>query len=97
MVFGNRVSSKDVDCPNFVGVDEIPKEALRFDKIQNGYVCALIANILLNDVKGQLLNIVEGCGLKDSQEVAVKRMITNVLHETVDHVSECMDLVQKED
>jgi len=97
MKFGNRVSSEDVECSGFVGVDEIPKEMLIFDKSQTGYVSALMANILLNYVKGQLLNIVEGCGIRESQEVAVKRMVTNVLHETVHHVQECMELVQKED
>lgn len=97
MVFDKRISSEEVMCPDFVGVDEIPKEAIIFDKLQTGYVCALMANVLLNDVKGQLLNIVEGIGLPDKQETAIKRMVTNVLHETVNHVDECMTLVQKED
>ena len=97
MVFGKRISSEEAECPNFVGVDEIPKEALMFDKLQTGYVCALMANILLNDVKGQLLNVIEGIGLPDKQETAIKRMVTNVLHETSNHVNECMDLLQKED
>jgi len=97
MEFGKRVSSEEVKCPGFVGVDEIPKGMIIFDKMQTGYVCALSANILLNDVKGQLLNVVEGIGLPEKQEVAIKRMVTNVLHETVDHVRDCMALVEKED
>lgn len=97
MEFGKRVSSEETGCSNFVGVDEIPKEALMFDKLQTGYVGALMANILLNDVKGQLLNIVEGIGLPEKQETAIKRMVTNTLHETVHHVQECMALVEKED
>lgn len=97
MEFGKRVSSEEAECSNFVGVDEIPKEALMFDKLQTGYVGALMANILLNDVKGQLLNIVEGIGLPERQETAIKRMVTNTLHETVNHVQECMELVQKPD
>jgi hypothetical protein len=97
MEFGKRVSSKDVECSGFVGVNEISKEMIIFDKTQTGYVDALMANILLNDVKGQLLNVVEGIGLPEKQEIAIKRMVTNVLHETVRHVQECMDLVEKEE
>jgi hypothetical protein len=95
MNFGKRVSSEEVECSGFVGVNEIPKEAIIFDKTQVGYVDALMANILLNDVKGQLLNIIEGIGLLDRQETAIKRMVTNCLHETVHHVQECMALVGK--
>jgi len=96
MNFGKRASSEEAQCSNFVGVDEIPKEALMFDKLQTGYIDALMANILLNDVKGQLLNVIEGIGLPDKQEIAIKRMVTNVLHETVHHVRECVELVEKE-
>jgi len=97
MEFGKRVSSEEVKCLGFVGVDEIPEGMIIFDKMQIGYVCALSANILLNDVKGQLLNIVEGIGMPDKQEKAIKRSVTNVLHETVRHIQECMALVEKQD
>lgn len=79
------------------GVDEIPAESKIFDNEQVEYVCALSANILLNDVKGQLLNIVEGIGMPERQERAIKRSVTNVLHETVHHISECMELVEKKE
>ena len=85
----------EVKCPNFMGVDEVPEGMIIFDKMQSGYVCALAANILLNDVKGQLLNIIEGIGMPDRQEKAIKRSVTNVLHETHRHISDSMDLVTK--
>lgn len=75
------------------GVEEIPKKYKTFINEQIIYVNALVANILLNDVKGQLLNIVEGIGLPDKQEKAIKRSVTNVLHETVHDIGECMELV----
>ena len=37
-------------------------------------------NDTLGALKRELLNIVEGIGLPEKQEVAVKRMVTDVLH-----------------
>lgn len=88
------MKDNNTKCPNFIGVDDIPKEMIIFDKMQTGYVCALAANLLLNDTKGQLLNIIEGIGLPEKQEKAIKRSVTNVLHETVHHIGECMELVE---
>lgn len=76
-----------------IGIDEIPEELKIFNTEQTEYVNALTANILLNDTKGKLLNIVEGIGLPDKQEKAIKRSVTNVLHDTVHDIGECMDLV----
>lgn len=76
------------------GVREIMPEDKIFGQHHIEYVVALAANILLNEVKGQLLNIVEGIGLPDKQETAVKRMVTNVLHETVNDFGECLELVK---
>lgn len=79
------------------GVEEIPEEFKIFTQKHIEYTDALVGNILLNDVKGQILNIIEGIGLSNSkQEIAVKRMITNVLHEGKHHIRECLDLVEAE-
>jgi hypothetical protein len=79
-----------------VGVDEIPDEYKIFNQHHFNYVSVLVANILLNDVKGQLLNIIEGIGLPERQERAIKRSVTNVLHDTVHHFEESMELVRED-
>lgn len=76
------------------GVDEIPEEYKIFTNKHIEYVNALVANILLNEGKGTFLNIIEGIGLPERQEKAIKRLITNELHEIVNHVAECLDLVE---
>lgn len=78
-----------------VGVDEIPPEYKIFKEEHVCYVAALAGNILLNDLKGQLLNIVEGIGLPEKQETAIKRMVTNSLHEAHNHIGECLELVRE--
>jgi len=75
-------------------VDIIPEEYKIFRKEQIAYVDALTGQILLNDAKGQLLNVIEGIGLPERQEVAVKRMVTNVLHEAHHDVSKSLELVE---
>lgn len=76
------------------GVDEIPEEYKIFTNAHIEYVNALVANILLNEGKGTFLNIIESIGLPEKQEKAIKRLVTNGLHEMVDHVAECLDLVE---
>ena len=77
-------------------VDIIPGEYKTFNDEQIKYIDALTGQILLNDAKGQLLNIVEGIGLPDKQESAVKRMVTNVLHEMHHEISSSLELVKIE-
>ena len=79
---------------NYDAVDEIPNEYKTFTNDQIVYVNALVASVLLNDAKGQLLNIVEGIGLADKQEKAIRRLVTNVLHDTVRDIEECLELVE---
>lgn len=76
-------------------VEIIPDEYKIFDGDQIRYIDALTGQILLNDAKGQLLNIVEGIGLPDKQEQAIKRMVTNVLHDVHHEISGSMELVIK--
>lgn len=91
--------SKVVDLENeviFEGVDEVPVESKIFDHKQVDYVDALTGQILLNDLKGQLLNIVEGIGLPEKQETAIKRMVNNMLHETHHHITESLELLVRD-
>lgn len=86
-----------VDLENEVflnAVDEIPIESKIFTGEQIVYTDALTGQILLNDLKGLLLNVIEGIGLPDKQETAIKRLITNALHETHHEISECLELVK---
>jgi hypothetical protein len=76
------------------GVDEIPEHYKIFNQEHIDYVDALTGQILLNDLKGQLLNIIEGAGLLDRQETAIKRMITNTLHEARHDITESLDLAK---
>jgi len=91
-----------MDCPIVIddtryvtmeAVNEVPAEQKIFNQEQSNYVKALARQVLLNDMKGKLLNIIEGIGLPDRQETAIKRMVTNELHEMAHHLGECMDLV----
>lgn len=75
------------------GVDEVPQNAKIFTDEHINYVDALVGNILHNDFKGCLLNIVEGIGMPEKQETAIKRQITNALHDVHRHIYECLELV----
>ena len=77
-------------------VDNIPEESKIFGESHIRYVDALAGELLLNDLKGQLLNIVEGIGLPERQETAVKRMVTSALHETHREIGECLAIVKAE-
>ncbi len=48
------------------------------------YATELANHIALNDLKGEILNVIEGIGLRESQERAIKRTITNMLHQFTD-------------
>lgn len=39
-----------------------------------------LGNSVLRDLKRDLMNIAEGCGLEGRRETAVKRLITDALH-----------------
>jgi hypothetical protein len=75
-------------------VEIVPKEYKIFKKEQIAYVDALTGQILLNDTKGQILNVIEGIGLPERQETAVKRMITNILHDVHNEISNSLELVK---
>ncbi len=77
-------------------VGDIPAEAKIFDGEHIEYVDGLLGHILLNGVKGELLNIVESIGLPDKQETAIKRMVINILHETRHHAVEELRLLTNE-
>lgn len=76
------------------GVDEIPETAKIFAQEHIDYIDALTGQLLLNGLKGQLLNIIEGIGLPVKQETAVKRMVTNCLHDIHHDISEDLELVR---
>lgn len=89
--------SKLVDLENEIiveAVDEIPEGSKIFTQDHINYIDALTGQMLLNDLKGQLLNIVEGIGLPDKQEKAIKRMVTNCLHEIHHDIGESLELVK---
>lgn len=75
-------------------VKEIPQGAKIFTQEHIEYIDALTGQIMLNDLKGQLLNIIEGIGLQNKQETAIKRMVTNTLHEAHHDIWESLNLVR---
>lgn len=86
-----------VDLENEVflnAVNEIPEKSKIFTGDHIIYADALTGQLLLNDLKSQLLNVIEGIGLPTKQETAIKRLITNALHETHHEISECLELVR---
>lgn len=86
-----------IDLENEVvleGVDEIPQSVLIFTGDHIDYVDALTGNILFKDFKGCLLNIIEGAGMPERQEVAIKRQITNALHDVHRDINECLEVVR---
>lgn len=86
-----------IDLENEVvleGADEIPQSVLIFTGEHIDYVDALTGNILFNDFKGRLLNIIEGAGMPERQEVAIKRQIINALHDVHRDINECLEVVR---
>ena len=80
----------------YVGVTEINEGAKIFTPAHIEYVVALVGNVLLNDTKGKLLNIIEGIGLPDRQETAIKRLVINALYDTRHSIQESLELVETE-
>ena len=76
------------------GVAEIPQSSMIFTGEHIDYVDALTGNIIHNDLKGCLLNIIEGIGMPEKQETAIKRQIINALHDVHRHIYECIELVK---
>jgi hypothetical protein len=58
------------------------EKSCQVNKVDADYLCEVIGNVLLSGGKGQLLNIVEACGMPSTQEQAVKRMAVDWLHQT---------------
>lgn len=57
------------------------EECCQVNKKDADYLCKIIGDSILQEGKGTLLNIVEGCGLPDKQEQAVKRLVVDWLHQ----------------
>jgi hypothetical protein len=76
------------------GVTEIPSKSRIFTQDHIDYAVGLASQILLNDLKGQWLNIVEGIGLPDKQEIAIKRLVTGVLYDTRQSYKDSLELVR---
>jgi hypothetical protein len=76
------------------GINEITEGAKIFTPAHIVYVVSLVGQILLQDTKGQLLNIIEGIGLSEKQETAIKRMVTNVLHDARHDIMISLELVE---
>ena len=72
------------------GTNEVPEI---FTAEQLKYLSALTRHQVLCDLKGELLNIIEGCGMPDRQETAVKRMVTGSLHDWHHRFKEDIELV----
>ena len=60
------------------GTKNVPE---MFSRDQFEYLAAMTGHSVLRELKGELLNIVEGCGMLERQETAVKRMVTSALHD----------------
>ena len=86
-----------VDLENEIimeAVSEIPEGSRIFTGDHINYVDTLTGQIMLNDLKGELLNAVECLNLPEKVERAVKRIITNSLHDTHNHITECLEFVR---
>lgn len=81
--------------PNTAGI-AIPM-ADDFNDEQVEYLFAITGRSILRDLKGELLNIIEGIGLSERQETAVKRLITNALHGWHRNFKEDINIVNKSD
>jgi len=86
----NVIELEDGTFVDIEGTNEVPEI---FTKEQFMYLAALTGHSLLRDLKGELLNIIEGIGLPERQEKAIKRQITNSLHEWHRSFKEDIELV----
>lgn len=75
--------------------DEIDKKEIPsiFNAEQYMYATALHEYMTLNGLKGEILNVLEGIGLSEKQERAIKRTITNILHQFAWDYRDSLDLV----
>lgn len=90
---GRNVIKLEDDEGTFVdieGTNEVPEI---FTKDQFDYLAALTGHTILRDLKGELLNIIEGIGLPEKQERAIKRSVTNALHEWHHRFKEDIEIV----
>ena len=78
-------------------VAEVPRENKIFNPRQVRYMDLLAGQVLLNSLKGQLLNIAESIGLPERREVAIKRMITNALHDAHKEINKSLAIVVEEE
>ncbi len=74
------------------GVDEKDVPSI-FNTEQFNYATELVNHMVLNDLKGEILNVTEGIGLRESQERAIKRTITNILHQFTRDYKESLEIV----
>lgn len=94
---GKNVIELDNDEGTFVdieGTNEVPEI---FTQEQFDYLSTLTGHTILRDLKGELLNIIEGCGLPEKQERAIKRSVTSALHEWHHSFKEDIELVTVKD
>lgn len=73
-------------------VDEVPEEHKIFNQIHVDYVSALTSH-LLDEYKERLFSIIEGTGLQEKQENAVKEMVIACLYDAQYEIIECLELV----
>ena len=81
----------------YVDLNNTAEPPEMFTEEQAKYLVSLTGHSILCDLKGQLLNIVEGIGLPERQETAVKRMVTNALHDWHRGFKDDIELVLKKD
>jgi endogenous inhibitor of DNA gyrase (YacG/DUF329 family) len=74
------------------GVDEKDVPSI-FNTEQFNYATELANHMVLNDLKGEILNVIEGIGLRESQERAIKRTVTNMLHQFTRDYKEFLEIV----
>lgn len=86
----NVIALDDGTFVDLNGTNEVPEI---FTHDQFCYLATLTGHMILRDLKGELMNIIEGCGISERQEAAVKRMVTNVLHAWHHDFKECIELV----
>lgn len=56
-------------------VDTTPKISWQ----QYDFLMSRTGQLMLGDMKRELMNIIEGCGMPERQETAVKRIVTDAL------------------
>lgn len=75
----NELDLRNEDKERFYREESIPAGAITGDL--HWQLLNFHGNLLFKVTKRKLLNLIEGIGLPDKQEVAVKRMVTDELHQ----------------